>query len=207
MGPILHAIRASTMRIQLDTAHPIWDRFFMVFPLVLVGTKEPDGSFDLAPKHMVTPLSWDNHFGFVCTESHATYQNATREGCFTVNFLRPDQIVLASLAAAPRCEDAHKHSLEALPRVPATAVDGVLLDSAYLQLECELERIVPGFGRNILVAGRVVAAHVDEVAHRETDTDDRELVARAPLLAYLSPGRYAQISESFSFPFHEGFSR
>jgi len=195
------------MRITLDPAHPIWERFFMVSPLVLVGTKEPDGSFDLAPKHMAMPLSWDNHFGFVCTESHATYQNATREGCFTVSFPRPDQVVLASLAAAPRCEDAHKHSLEALPRVQATAVDGVLLDAAYLQLECELERVVAGFGRNSLVTGRVVAAHVDEVAHRETDVDDPELLARAPLLAYLHPGRYARITESFSFPFHDGFHR
>ncbi|MHC4813137.1 MAG: flavin reductase family protein [Planctomycetota bacterium] len=195
------------MRITLDPAHPIWERFFMVFPLVLVATKEPDGSFDLAPKHMATPLSWDNHFGFVCTPTHATYQNARREGCFTVSFPRPEQVVLTSLAAAPRCEDAHKHSLDALLTVPATVIDGVLLDTAYLQLECELERIVDGFGMNSLVAGNVVAAHVDEAAHREIDMDDPELLLDAPLLAYLYPGRYARITESFSFPFHDGFQR
>jgi len=27
------------------------------------------------------------------------------------------------------------------------------------------------------------------------------------LLAYLHPGRYARITESFSFPFHDGFHR
>ncbi|MHC4514202.1 MAG: flavin reductase, partial [Planctomycetota bacterium] len=85
--------------------------------------------------------------------------------------------------------------------------DGVLLDTAYLQLECELERIVDGFGMNSLVAGNVVAAHVDEAAHREIDMDDPELLLDAPLLAYLYPGRYARITESFSFPFHDGFQR
>ena len=25
-----------------------------------LGTREPDGGYDLAPKHMATPLGWDN---------------------------------------------------------------------------------------------------------------------------------------------------
>ena len=48
--------------VEIDTAQPIWDRFFMVAPLVLIGTTEPDGSLDLAPKHMVTPMGWQNYF-------------------------------------------------------------------------------------------------------------------------------------------------
>ena len=32
----------------LDTDHPIWERFFTVAPLVLVGTREHDGQ----------PLDW-----------------------------------------------------------------------------------------------------------------------------------------------------
>ena len=35
---------------------PIWERFYTVAPLVLVGTLEPDGSHDLAPKHMAMQL-------------------------------------------------------------------------------------------------------------------------------------------------------
>jgi hypothetical protein len=41
--------------VALDTARPVWDRFFTVAPLVVIGTREPDGGYDLAPKHMVTP--------------------------------------------------------------------------------------------------------------------------------------------------------
>jgi hypothetical protein len=51
--------------IPLPLNAPIWDAFFTVAPLVLVGTREDDGSHDLAPKHMALPLGWQNHFGFV----------------------------------------------------------------------------------------------------------------------------------------------
>ena len=35
--------------ISLDCAVPIWDRFYLARPLVIVGTTEPDGGIDLAP--------------------------------------------------------------------------------------------------------------------------------------------------------------
>lgn len=179
----------------------------MAAPLAIVGTREKDGAFDLAPKHMIAPLSWQHHFGFVCTPSHATYSNAKREGVFTVSFPRPEQVVLASLAAAPRCEDSEKHSLEVLPTILATKVDGVLLKDAYLHLECELDRIVDDFAENSLIAGRIVAAAVAEDSLREPDIDDHDLLRKAPLLVYLYPGRFATVAESEAFPFHEGFHR
>src|SRR5690606_9422546 len=150
---------------------PIWDRFFTVAPLVIVGTKEGDGH-DLAPKHMAMPLGWDNYFGFVCSPEHATQRNAEATGEFTVSFLRPAQIVEASLAAAPRGEEGSKPSLSAIPTMPARAVDAPLVRDAYLWLECELERVIDGFGRNTLVVGRVVSAAADEAAMRTSDADD-----------------------------------
>ena len=68
--------------VTLDTSEPIWEQFFMVMPLVLAGTREMDGSYDLAPKHMVMPMSWNNYVGFVCTPRHGTYQNVERDGVF-----------------------------------------------------------------------------------------------------------------------------
>lgn len=193
--------------VALGGDHPVWERVFMVHPLVVVGTREPDGGWDLAPKHMVTPLGWDNRFGFVCTEAHSTLRNARREGCFTVSFPRPSQVLAASLAAAPRCEDDHKPALEALQTRPATVVDGVLLDDAYLHFECETERIVDGFGENSLVTGRIVETLVAEGALRSPDRDDEQTVFESPLLAYVAPGRWAEISRTFAFPFHAGWSR
>lgn len=198
---------APSQLVAVDLDRPIWERFFTVAPLVVVGTREPDGGYDLAPKHMATPLGWSNRFAFVCTPRHATYRNARREGAFTVSFPRPDAVVLAGLAAEPRCEDGSKPALAALPTVPASVVAGVLLADADLHLECRLERVVDDFGDNSLIAGEVVAARVAERALRGGDRDDREVVEAAPLLAYLAPGRFARIVESFSFPFPAGFEK
>lgn len=139
--------------VALDVEHPVWDRFFTVAPLVVIGTREPDGH-DLTQKHMATPLGWSNYFGFVCTEAHATYRNAVREGAFSVSFLEVGAAVVSSLAA-----------------------------------------------------GRIVAARVDRGALRLSEGDDQALLRRSPLLAYLAPGRYAEIRDSQAFPFPAGFRR
>jgi flavin reductase (DIM6/NTAB) family NADH-FMN oxidoreductase RutF len=198
---------ASAKLVALETDQPIWDRFFTVAPLVVVGSREPSGKFDLAPKHLATPLSWENYFGFVCTPSHGTYQNIKREQEFTVSFPKPDQVVLTSLSASPRSDDHSKPSLQSLPTFPATSIDGVFLTDSYLFLECKLDRIVDGFGNNSLIAGRVVAAQISEAALRLNDKDDQDVLQESPLLAYLPPGRYASISQTFSFPFPKGFTR
>ncbi len=193
--------------VSLELSWPIWSRFFSVAPLIVVGTKEADGNYDLAPKHMAMPLGWENYFGFVCTPSHRTYQNIVREQAFTVSFPRPDRVILTSLGATPRCEDDSKPTLSVLPTFPASVIDSVFFKDAYLFLECKLDRIVDGFGENSLIAGQIVAAYVQPQALRVADRDDRDLLIQAPLLAYLPPGRYAKIEQSFSFPFPQGFQQ
>ncbi len=127
----------STPLVELDVSQPIWEHFFSVFPLVIIGTREVDGSDDLAPKHLAMPMSWENHFGFVCTPRHNTYRNIQREKQFCVTFTRPSQAVLTSLAATPRCEDGSKPVTQALPVFPAQQVAGSFLRDGYLYLECE----------------------------------------------------------------------
>ena len=193
--------------IELDVAQPVWDRFFWVAPLVLVGTRESDGGHDLAPKHMALPLGWDNYFGFVCTPRHHTYSNVRRSGEFTVSYPRPSQLVLASLAASPRCGEADKPALSALPVFPARAVDGVLLAGGYLFLECALERIVDGFGENSLIVGRIIAARVAADSERIHEGGDQARISKAPILAYLHPGRIATIEKTVTFPFPAGMEK
>ncbi len=193
--------------IALDCTVPIWDRFYLVHSLVIVGSREPDGSIDLAPKHMAGPVSWDNHFGFICCETHATYCNTVRTRTFTVSYPTVDQLVETSLTSAPRSLLDTKPSLEAVPIVPATVVDGGLVRGARIHLECELERVMDNLGANSLIVGRVVAAAVDERAIRIMDREDEHVIADAPLLAYLQPNRFCVIDESRSFPFYSGGSR
>jgi flavin reductase (DIM6/NTAB) family NADH-FMN oxidoreductase RutF len=190
--------------VPIPTGSPVWSSFFTVAPLVLVATREGDGH-DIAPKHMAMPLGWQNYYCFVCSPRHATQRNIESTGEFTVSYPRPEQIVETSMAAGSRGEDDSKPSLVALETFPATVVDGVLVKDAYLWLECRLERIVDGFGDNSLIIGSVAAASVDERALRASDSDDSDIIHGSPLLAYLSPGRFASVGESFSFPFPADF--
>ena len=194
--------------VSLDVSRPIWERIFTVAPLAVVGTREANGGYDLAPKHLAMPMGWSNYFGFACTHDHATLRNAQREGCFTVSFPRPDQILAASFTATPRrgADDA-KPDLLAVPTFAAAVIDGVLLTGAYLHLECHLDRIIGGFDVNSLVVGRIVAAHASEAFVRRMERDDHDLIYVNPLLVYLAPGRFARIKESFSFPFPVDFKR
>ncbi|MCK4776171.1 MAG: flavin reductase [Candidatus Krumholzibacteria bacterium] len=192
---------------SLDTDRPIWDHFFMVHNLVVIGTRQPEGEFDLAPKHMAIPMGWQNYFGFVCTPRHRTYLNIKQEKVFTVSYPRPTQVVLTSLTAAPRCEDDTKPSLQALPTVRAPNVECVFMKDAYLYLECELNRIIDGFGENSLIIGKIVGAYVAKDALRSSERDDNDLIYNTPLLAYLSPRRFATIKDSKAFPFPAQFKK
>jgi flavin reductase (DIM6/NTAB) family NADH-FMN oxidoreductase RutF len=192
--------------IPLATDRPIWDHFFGVFPLVIVGSKE-DGQYNLAPKHLAMPLGWENHYCFVCSPRHTTYDNIRRHRVFTVSYPRPSEVLLASLAAAPRCEELSKPSLLVLPTFPARQVDGVLVKGCYLFLECTLHNILDGFGPNSLIIGDVVAAAVHEDALRAEERDEGDQIFQFPLLAYVSPGRLAEIQQTMAFPFPRGFSR
>ncbi|MCO6477347.1 MAG: flavin reductase [Phaeodactylibacter sp.] len=192
--------------VSLDVGRPIWESFFTIAPLVVIGTKE-EGGYGLAPKHMATALGQDNFFGFVCTPRHGTYHNVAREGYFTVSFPKPNQVVLASLSASPRCEEAEhrKLILEGLPLKMAPSVDAPFLDESYLFFECEHIKTVDGFGLYSLICGRITSAFVDEEYLRTSDRDEQEQIYHSPLLAYLAYGRFAEIRESLAFPFPRDF--
>jgi flavin reductase (DIM6/NTAB) family NADH-FMN oxidoreductase RutF len=192
---------------KIDTNHPVWDRFFTVNPLVIIGSKEEDGNYDLAPKHMAFPMGWKNYFGFVCTPRHGTYQNIKRTGEFSVSYPKPSQVVITSLTATPRCEDNTKPGLDLLPQTQAELIDSVFVKDSYVQLECKLEKFIDGFGINSLITGKIVQAYVDENSLRNNDRDDHELIFEAPILSYLSPGRYSVIKKSHSFPFPKDFRK
>lgn len=194
-----------TKTYELST-EALWERVFTVSPLVLVGSKDTDGTYDLAPKHMAMPLGWRDRYCFVCTPRHRTYRNIERHGFFTVSFPRYFQIVQASLAATRREADGTKPTLAALPTSPARKVDGVLVHGCYLFLECELDRFLD-LDDASLVIGRIVAASAVEDAIRDPDHDDAELLHRLTPLAYLSPSRFAAVDDTQSFPFPASFSR
>lgn len=194
---------ASQNVVEIDTSVPIWQRFFTVAPLVLIGTRDDDGAIDLAPKHMVTPMGWQNFFGFVCSPQHGTCRNIDRSGVFTVSYPRPSQVLMTSLAASPRVEEGKKPVIDYFSTFPATSIDGVFIEDGYLFFECRHFKTIDGFGENCLITGEIVAAYADERILRNVETDDQETILASPLLAYLAPGRFASVDRSNAFPFPE----
>ena len=193
--------------VRLDIEHPIWERFFTIAPLVLIGTRSSDGQPDLAPKHMVMPLGWKNYFGFVCTPRHQTWRNIEQTEKFSVSYPRPDQLLLTSLAASPRCDDDTKPILASLETFESPESGAPCLANSYLWLDCSLDRIVPDFGENGIIAGRIEAARASPEALIHSDMGSDAQLRDAPLFAYVHPGRFAVIDSSFSFPFPSGMKK
>ena len=191
---------ARTHLVEIGTDTPVWDRFFTVAPLVLIGTEDSDGSPDLAPKHMVTPMGWQNYFGFVCAPQHSTCRNIARTGEFTVSYPKPSQVLYSSLAASPR-QEGQKPVLDYFATLKGRAVDAPVIDGAYLYFECRHFKTVDGFGANCLITGNIIAAYAEPGFLRSSELDDQELVHESPLFAYLAPGRFASVDTSNSFPF------
>lgn len=173
----------------------------MVAPLVLIGTRDDDGALDLAPKHMVSPMGWQNYFGFVCSPNHHTYTNIERTGEFTVSYPKPSQILFASLAASPRESGGPKTVLQSFATFDAKQIDCEFIEDAYLFFECTKFKIIDGFGENCLITGEIIAAYADKTFLRASEMDDQELIHDSPLLVYLPPGRFATITRSNAFPF------
>jgi flavin reductase (DIM6/NTAB) family NADH-FMN oxidoreductase RutF len=191
--------------VELDISQPFFRNFFTIAPLIVVGTKEGD-HYNVATKHMAMPMG-DNYFGFICTPKHSTYHNIIEEKEFTISFPRPDQVILASLAAMPRCEEIqHKQALiDQIPTFKAKHVDGLFIRNAYLFFECSLHKIVDDFGDFSLISGKILHAYVQSDSYRASEKDEQKMVFKSPMLAYLAPGRFAKIKKSYSFPFPKNF--
>ncbi len=194
--------------VSLDMNFPVWDFIYTVAPLIIVGTKENDG-YDLAPKHMATPMGWDNYFGFVCTPRHGTYGNIQKTKEFTVSFPRPEGIIMASLSASPRDGGLSKSQgiIQVLPIVKATTMDAPLVKNAYLYFECELFKVIDGFGENSIITGKIKKARVHKQYIRLSEQDEQVQLKENPLLAYIANGRFAKICETYNFPFPKDFER
>ena len=193
---------------KLDISNPIWEQIFTVAPLVVIGTKE-GSKYDLAPKHMAIPIGFDNYFGFVCTPKHKTYHNIKKTKNFTVSFPLPNQVVLASLSASPRCEEnlGAKPIIDILPTLKASTIDALFLAESYLFLECKLFKIIDGFNENSIITGTIRAAYCHKDYLRVS-----EIFANRPWAIYTNIGFSlscccSSFSETYNFPFPKDFKR
>ena len=149
----------------------------------------------------------EKSFGFVCA-AHNTYQNIQRDGQFAVSYMRPDQTVLASLAASPRCEDGSKPITQALPTTNGpTRSNAPLVEGGYLFLECELDQIVDELGENSLIIGRIVGARFRGCVARVQRSGRRRPVCRHRYWPTCIPDVSAKLIARLKLPFPAGFKR
>lgn len=199
--------QVSNSMIDITDDPYIWNRFFMVHPLLLIGSKEKNGDFNMAPKYMAMPLGIGPYFGFMATPRNMTYQNVKREKAFTVSFPRPDQLVFSSITASSREEDDEKPAVLTVPKTDAIKIDGKFLKGSYLQFECTLHEMTGKFGEWEMIVGNIVAAYVHKDALRKegVDVDDASIISNNPLLAYLHPGRFSIIKINNKYPLPKDF--
>ena len=194
--------------VKLDLKESVWNHVFMVAPLIVIGTKE-GVNYDLAPKHMATIIGNSNYFAFICTSNHTTYQNIKRYKEFSVSFPIPEQVVLASLCASPRCGNKmdEKPILKNLPTTKCKKIDAVILKDSYLYFECDSAKIIDGFEEYSIITGKIIEGYVKKDYLKVSDKDEQLQIYENPLLAYIAHGRFAKITETYNFPFPKGFKR
>lgn len=195
--------------VEITDDPNMWNRCYMVHSLVVIGSTEENGKYNLAPKHMAMPLGFGPYFGFMGTPRKTTYRNIEREKVFTVSYPSPEQLVISSLTASRREDDDTKPIIDQVPTVEAQKIDGKFLKDSYFQLECKLSQMMGKFGEWEIIVGEVVAAYVhrDALKKEGDDADYGDQIHDHPLLAYLHPDRFSIIEESNAFPFPKKFKR
>lgn len=195
--------------VEITDDPNMWNRCYMVHSLVVIGSTEENGKYNLAPKHMAMPLGFGPYFGFMGTPRKTTYRNIEREKVFTVSYPSPEQLVISSLTASRREDDDTKPIIDQVPTVEAQKIDGKFLKDSYFQLECKLSQMMGKFGEWEIIVGEVVAAYVhrDALKKEGDDADYGDQIHDHPLLAYLHPDRFSIIEESNAFPFPKEFKR
>lgn len=194
--------------ISLDVKESIWEHFYTVAPLVVIGTKEGEG-FDLAPKHMATPMGFSDFFGFVCTPRHKTYHNIKESQRFSVSFVKPDQILLSSLAAMPRCAvtDFPTEITNQIPTVKSNDGGAIFVRDSYVMLDCSSYKIIDGFDDYSLITGKINKAQVHKHYKIISNEGNQKQIYDHPLLAYVAQGRFASIKETMKYPYPKDFQR
>jgi flavin reductase (DIM6/NTAB) family NADH-FMN oxidoreductase RutF len=176
-------------KVELSGAATGWHPPPLVGQVVLVTTRNKDGTTNIAPKCWASMVASDPpHVAFNCNRGHWTAQNVLRSREFVVNIPGvelAEMVWRVSQLPHPRpVEDAGFTAL------PANRVKPPRIAECRAHLECTLVEH-KDFGEEVWLLGRVVAASADpEVA----SANDPFAVMRS--FVYLAPGTYGVIGRA-----------
>ncbi len=138
-------------------------------PIGWIGTRRPDGSFNLAPFSFFNVVSANPPIVMFSAGAHRDRPKdsaalAGLSGEFTVSIVSEDVVEAMSVTSGSFSADDDEFAIAGLTAVPGEKVRAPLVAESPANIECRVDRILdlgPG-GRTKLVIGDVVAIHVDE---------------------------------------------
>ncbi len=140
-------------------------------PIAVVGTRNADGSHNLAPFSFFTAISAKPMIIAFCPMIRSkdgskkdTVLNIEREREFTVNFCTEDNYAKVNLASTELPYGDDEFNFAGLTALPGTIVRAPRMAESPIHFECRLRDILcygttPGSGS--LITGEVVRVHVD----------------------------------------------
>jgi flavin reductase (DIM6/NTAB) family NADH-FMN oxidoreductase RutF len=180
---------AASRKIDLPLSISEWRPAPLVGQVVLVTTRNKDGTSNIAPKCWASMVaSAPLTLAFNCNRDHWTARNVLRSREFVVNVPGAE---LASrvwaIAGLP-----HPRPVEAAGFTPlaSSKVKPPRVAECRTHLECVLDRHL-SFGMEVLLIGRIVAASADKTVAEARDPFDLYRT-----FVYLEPGTYGIIGRA-----------
>lgn len=153
-------------------------------PIAWVGTRDADGTDNLAPHSFFTMASEDPPIVlFTSSGRKDTLRAIEQTGEFTISLISAAQREAANQTSAPYAPEISEFDAARIPALPSQLVSAPAVAGSPAVLECRCEQVIP-VGDSFVVLGRVLHVSVDESVLR---TDDRgRTLADARLLDPMS---------------------
>lgn len=146
-------------------------------PIAVVGTKNVDGSFNLAPFSFFTGVSAKPFIVAFCpmvrtkdSSRKDTLINIEREKEFTINFCNEANYEKINMASTELPYGESEFSFAGLNALPSQTIKAPRLQESPIQFECILRDILSygkEAGSGSLVTGEVKLIHVDPTIYKE----------------------------------------
>jgi flavin reductase (DIM6/NTAB) family NADH-FMN oxidoreductase RutF len=127
--------------------------------LILLCTRSPTGSYDLAPIAWNCPLDYDpvSRLLLVCDTGHASYDNLKARSAFILAVPGAAQRSIAERSGSVSGRDGDKYLALGIRAFPGTTVDAMIPEGVSAWAECRLLRIAEE-GTSAIVIGEVISA-------------------------------------------------
>lgn len=140
-------------------------------PIAVVGTRNLDGSFNLAPFSFFTAVCASPMILAFCPMIRTstgtkkdTVINIEREGEFTVSICNEQIVEKVNLASTELPYGQDEFAFAGLTPLPSSKIKAPILGESPINFECKLRDIL-NYGENIgggrLITGEVIAAHIE----------------------------------------------